>query len=460
MMSVAATSMTGVAEFKDDLRNRLEYRRSRSFYHPSQALDERPDIEEMAILKLDHFLNKLTRRLDGYEASFDSRMGMAHDTLLAVKNRCGKMGDEIIGEGRRRAETLITILEQRYNDAWTASESLPRKVNAGMKILEDMMVEIENRGFARMDRTLRRIELMDNQLQSSTERAARKMNTALLAAKQRLLTYDELPIQWQENEYIVRGYRFYETKIECVKSIASIHNETFNIWSHLLGFVVMLALAVYFYPGSPSFKMSTTADKILVSVFMIAALKCLAASFIWHTFCNISCLRTMQSFACLDYTAISTLIACSLVTMEYSGFYCQPYLQSFYMTLTTVLGTIGTILPWYEWFDKKENRALRILFYIGLSASGALPLIHLSIARNPIATFFFFKPMIKSVLSYIVGLFVYANRFPERIWLGVFDLTGGSHCIWHICVFLGILFHYQALHEFLGGASEFSCTLA
>jgi predicted membrane channel-forming protein YqfA (hemolysin III family) len=55
----------------------------------------------------------------------------------------------------------------------------------------------------------------------------------------------------------------------------------------------------------------------------------------------------------LDYVGISVLIAASILTVEYHGFYCQPVAQIAYMTSTTVLGIVGMCIPWLEWFDRQ-----------------------------------------------------------------------------------------------------------
>ena len=53
-----------------------------------------------------------------------------------------------------------------------------------------------------------------------------------------------------------------------------------------------------------------------------------------------------------DYVGISVLIAASILTVEYHGYYCQPAAQISYMAATTVLGIIGMCIPWLEWFDR------------------------------------------------------------------------------------------------------------
>jgi len=41
------------------------------------------------------------------------------------------------------------------------------------------------------------------------------------------------------------SYRFYQSNRACLKSIFALHNETMNIWSHLIGFVFFAGLGVY-----------------------------------------------------------------------------------------------------------------------------------------------------------------------------------------------------------------------
>jgi adiponectin receptor len=44
--------------------------------------------------------------------------------------------------------------------------------------------------------------------------------------------------------------------------------------------------------------------------------------------------------------------------------------------------------------------------------------------------------------SYIIGALIYINRIPERFRPGKHDIWGSSHQIFHICVIIGVIFHY------------------
>lgn len=51
----------------------------------------------------------------------------------------------------------------------------------------------------------------------------------------RLLHWNDLPDYLRDNEYIVTGYRANAGILGAIKSLFRIHNESGNIWTHLLG---------------------------------------------------------------------------------------------------------------------------------------------------------------------------------------------------------------------------------
>ncbi len=61
-------------------------------------------------------------------------------------------------------------------------------------------------------------------------------------------TYNEAPKYMQLNEYIKYGYRINCNSIyKSIKSLFVIHNESINIWSHLLGSILFIFLIYYTY---------------------------------------------------------------------------------------------------------------------------------------------------------------------------------------------------------------------
>lgn len=349
--------------------------------------------------QVDLFLSELERRLDYLEeygnGKLDEGIERAYQTLQAVREGCGKVGGEVIDEGKRRARVIVEVLESSYHEVLEAKDSLPAKVNAGVRFLEELLGDFEAQAHAGMDRgvdrAVRGVIDAGDKLAESIERAIKA------ARERRLITYEELPFPWRVNPYILHGYRFTETKLECVHSAFALNNETCNIWTHGLGFVLVLAIALHFYPTSQIFSYHTTADKMINGLFFLAAAKALACSTIWHTFSSISHQTTMERFACVDYSGISMLIAASIMTTEYTAFYVEPISRSIYMGITLIFGIAGVILPWKPAFNRADMRVWRVMFYLTLGATGTIPMIQLLLTRGLTWTFLFYLPVVKSV---------------------------------------------------------------
>ena len=57
-------------------------------------------------------------------------------------------------------------------------------------------------------------------------------------------SYEQIPKFMQENQHIRQGYRIgYDSPQKVIKSLFMIHNETVNIWTHLIGAFVLTFLA-------------------------------------------------------------------------------------------------------------------------------------------------------------------------------------------------------------------------
>ncbi|XP_022863361.1 heptahelical transmembrane protein 4-like [Olea europaea var. sylvestris] len=67
----------------------------------------------------------------------------------------------------------------------------------------------------------------------------------------RLVEYHSLPGYLKDNEYILRHYRSEWPLKQTLLSIFTIHNETLNVWTHLLGFFLFLCLTIYTAMNSP-----------------------------------------------------------------------------------------------------------------------------------------------------------------------------------------------------------------
>lgn len=443
------------------------------------------DGEEGLLLKVDLFLSEMEKRLEYLESlgevKLDASISRAYSTLQAVRARCSQVSEEVIGAGRRRLHVMVETLDARYHDALAAAESMNEKAKVGIELMDDMLTDYETRALKFRDQGLANAAGAAGSLMGEgrrvvdegIERAREVANDGLERAKRAaysveesvqyaiarardhgLLKYDELPVPWRVNPHILNGYRFSETKLGCVRSVFNISNETVNIWTHAIGLLLVLSLAFYFYPTSANFSLSTKTDIFIAAIFLFAACKCLACSTIWHTMNCVADQTLLERFACVDYTGIALLIAASIMTTEYTAFYCEPISCWTYITATGLLGIFGVVMPWHPYFNRADKAWLRVGFFIGLGATGFLPVFQILYTRGPAWAYEFYmgSNLVKSLSVYVIGAFVYASKIPERWYPGCFDYFGNAHNLWHIAVLGGILYHYVAMQEFFAGA--------
>lgn len=393
-------------------------------------------VDEDTTARISHFVKDLEARLNKLEA-YGISASIDDESIIKAYHALVEIRDNVMGEGKKAVDSFVAVVEEKkLHASSSAVESL--------YALEKKLVDIEQFCFENSKLT--------------ADSMNRSIQAALSAAATRLLTYDELPVPWQGNPYIKRGYRFSHNYVDCVVSMVRLHNETCNIWTHLIGFVAMLTVALFHWPTTLSWQESTAMDKFTMLVFLVAAMKCLVCSTVWHTFNGIAHVDHMKRFACVDYTGITVLIACSILTTEYTAFYCSPQPQAFYMIVTAICGLAGALFTWHPTFDLPEAKAKRITFFVSFAVAGGTGFIHAALLHGWTNTFFFYLPVVKSLLCYFFGVVVYALLIPER-WCpgGIFDYFGMSHNLWHICVFGGIYYHYLATVKLIEGAREFSC---
>jgi adiponectin receptor len=370
---------------------------------------------------------------------------------------------------------LVDILEDSFNEAMARKDTLEQKVQEGVRLMESLLSDFEGRahdlkengidsayylideGRKKVDEGLEIAKEVVDEGIDIARRAAGSIELAIetalrKAGEQGLLKIYDIPEPWKINHNIINGYRFHSSLSECLRSCLTLSNELFNIWSHAIGFIIVLFLAFYLYPSSDYFNLSTNTDVFIAGVFFFAACKCLICSTIWHTFNSIAEQHLVERFACVDYTGISVLIAASIMTTEYTAFYCEPSYRWFWMSTTAVFGLAGTILPWNPTFNRADMSWARVLFYVGLAGTGFFPVAQITYTRGWDWVIVFYSPIIKSLAVYLAGAILYALQVPERWFPGVFDYVGWSHNIWHLAVLAGILFHYFAMQEFFAKA--------
>ncbi|KAI9319932.1 pPR-type GPCR protein [Dichotomocladium elegans] len=260
----------------------------------------------------------------------------------------------------------------------------------------------------------------------------------------RTLTWAELPAWMQDNNYITAGYRPITYSYQkCLPTLFYLHNESVNIWSHLLGFVVFLGLGIQFFLQRPFAESLTRADYIYFYSFMAGAMICLGFSAGYHCFCCHSEPVAAQWNRC-DYAGIVMLIVGSFYPLLYYGFHCHHTLHVVYLIVITTLGLLTTAVVLLRHFRTPAYRWMRTGLFLALGLFGVVPTLHgvwlygLWSALDTLSLGY----LIVMALSYIGGALIYALRIPERWYPGKVNIWGASHQIFHICVLIAVFAHY------------------
>ncbi|BAF20094.2 heptahelical transmembrane protein ADIPOR1 [Oryza sativa Japonica Group] len=325
----------------------------------------------------------------------------------------------------------------------------------------------------------------------------------------RLVSYHELPDYMKENEFILDYYRSEWPILNALLSLFSWHNETINIWTHLLGFVLFFGLTVLhlgqYFPqvadliGHLSWPISKVAENVSSNigdvlsgaasfmqaspassagamaaawpvtaaaaattrwpffVFLAGAMFCLLSSAACHL---LSCHshRLNLFLIRLDYTGIAVMIVVSFFPPIYYIFQCEPRWQVVYLSAITAAGVATVYALMSPRLSAARYRAHRALLFVAMGLSGVVPAAH-AVAVN------WHEPRRNVTLayegamaaSYLAGTAFYLTRVPERWRPGMFDLCGHSHQIFHALVIAGALAHYAAAIVFIQARDEMGC---
>ena len=166
-------------------------------------------------------------------------------------------------------------------------------------------------------------------------------DTAPKAGKARrpvLLSFDAMPewFQRESNKWILHGYRPISGSARAsFRSWLYIHNESFNIYSHLIPAVTFLLGEWYILQYLASrYSGVTSADFVAFSIFMLTAVTCLSLSATYHTLMNHS--QKMENFCLrLDMLGVVVFILGDLVLGIYMVFWCAPLPRYIYWSMVS-----------------------------------------------------------------------------------------------------------------------------
>lgn len=273
-----------------------------------------------------------------------------------------------------------------------------------------------------------------------------------------LLSYTDLP-DWYRAEaspFITTSYRpVSHTVARSLSSLSYLHNETFNIYTHLLPAIVLaLALPILQSNISATYAAAPYLDRFMLTLTPMAALFTFAASANFHTLCNHS---EVVSLSCLilDFTGILALIAASFVSAIYVGFYNHPFERRLYWSMITLLISVSATLVLHPRLQGMKFRPHRTAAFVLTVLSGLGPTLHGMYVHGVRRGWeeCGVRWWVAEGVWYALGVVFFVSRWPERwAWRderkrGKFDVWGGSHGLFHCCVVVGAACHCWGVWE-------------
>jgi adiponectin receptor len=252
----------------------------------------------------------------------------------------------------------------------------------------------------------------------------------------------------QDNEYITSGYRTPSGSFQkCLGSLKHIHNETVNVYSHLLGGFLFLGLFFYvLWKISRQYTTIRRVDYIVFMAFFVGIITCFFLSALFHTIANHSEIVAARGVQ-LDYVGIVLLIWGAAMPSVYYGFYCNPNLQKVYWIVLSSVAFSCILITFNPRFQSSQLRPYRAVMYTALGVSTTIPIVHgilihgWEIQNQRISFTYVF---LTAGLD-LVAAVIYSIRFPER-WHPIrFDIYGQSHQLLHVIVVLAGLIYLVGL---------------
>lgn len=155
-------------------------------------------------------------------------------------------------------------------------------------------------------------------------------------ARKVLLTFDQLPKWYQDNEFILHGYRPISGSARVsFRSWSYIHNESVNIYSHLIPAIAFLLGEWYILQYLTSrYSNITSVDFFIFSFFLLTAVVCLGLSTTYHTLMNHSS-DVEQLWLRFDLVGIVVLTLGDFISGIYMVFWCEPLERKIYWSMVS-----------------------------------------------------------------------------------------------------------------------------
>jgi len=154
---------------------------------------------------------------------------------------------------------------------------------------------------------------------------------------EKLLNFNEIAPWRQENRWVRGGYRPLSNSVhESVKSLFYLHNESMNIYTHLIPALAILLPLIWTgdYAFVSRYPNASFHDRLIFFIYTCGVLACFLSSSIYHLFMGHSkaahdtCLK-------VDFMGVLALILTAFISLEYVDFKCYSTYRNIHWTMVS-----------------------------------------------------------------------------------------------------------------------------
>ena len=210
----------------------------------------------------------------------------------------------------------------------------------------------------------------------TTPAAAPAMVPSCFRPTLHLLPIEQAP-PYARSQYILYWYRPKMKPMSGALTLFRLHNETLNIWSHLLGAIWVCAMLMDTC-SMPDAAVRNEGQRHATVVYLLTALFCTFSSALYHLFGGILSPRTYRRLFNLDINGISVVIAGSYYPGLLFAFRCNPAAWYFYSCTTA---SLLVVVSYAVNFDVRDST--RVMTQVLLVVFGLAPSIHWGVITPP-----------------------------------------------------------------------------
>ena len=244
------------------------------------------------------------------------------------------------------------------------------------------------------------------------------------------------------NPYLRSGFRRPNLSwSQALRSVTEVHNETANIWLHLVAGI----WHTYLFFTEPYHPWMLTA--------IVCGAICFYLSAGYHTFRFMS-RSIFAMWLRIDHFGCAVFIAGSNYTWLQIIYACQEDLRFFYSAAVIGAAALTLVVPMlpedvrvvlanrlgYKLYDLAEPFLTLTAF---ASIAGVGHHLYLRGAGDEIS-----RMVLTESFLYIVGFAIFLTKVPERIRPRDFDIWGNSHQLWHLFIALSDAYHIHCLRYY------------